>query len=184
MEGDYRWRSPSAPKTTEGTREMYSLGGKLPGFFGGALIRASGGNTPNGDEFSTRMMWHGEGASGQGYSNGRAHQGTFGPYLYYNGRSADIEWLDGFPILQRDTWITVRQRVVMNSPGVGDGIVQVWVDGVQVYDRRDIEFRSASYPSLGIEGIAMHLWRGGNSNSYTSDYDVLVDLRDFKVWAP
>ena len=173
LEYDLRWSSPQAPSTAEGTREMFGKGGKLPGFYGGRLIDASGGHRPNGDEFSMRMMWYGPSA----YRHMSPGQMSYYAYTM-DGKQKVGKWDTAF---QRDRWVTIRQHVKLNTVGEADGIVRAWVDDQQVWDQHGVRFRDTSVP---IQGIAMHAWRGGNDGSWTSKYDAYVDLRNFRVWRP
>ena len=42
------------------------------------------------------------------------------------------------------TWYRLTQRVKVNAPDKKDGLLQVWVDGELVLDRKDIRYRSVS----------------------------------------
>jgi len=41
-------------------------------------------------------------------------------------------------------WVCLEERYTMNTPGVANGIVQTWVDGVQHHNRTDLLLRSSS----------------------------------------
>ena len=41
-------------------------------------------------------------------------------------------------------WACLETRVTLNTPGMADGIVQAWVDGVQRIDRTDLMMRNAT----------------------------------------
>ncbi|MEM9191948.1 MAG: polysaccharide lyase [Myxococcota bacterium] len=144
------------------------LGGKIPGFFGGDAN--TGGNIPNGnDGWSARMMWK---------SGGDAVQ-----YMYHPDQPGrwgeDFRWDDGgawrsFPT---DVWITVEHRVVMNTPGRRDGIVQGWYNGELALDRRDVRYRDTD--RFAIDGFLFSTFFGGNASRHAANRDEYIDFDDF-----
>jgi hypothetical protein len=115
-------------------------GGKLPGLAGGTApsgsVQADGFNGWTG-----RLMWR-TNFSG---TPGQPEQVTSGGISYakhvnsgfnQDGRQEDrVFWenADGTnTVLNSGVWYEIRQRVVMNTPGQKDGILQIWLDGVKV----------------------------------------------------
>ncbi len=142
-------------------------GGKLPGLLGG--VGNTGGDRPDGtDGWSGRMMWRRLGAAVQ--------------YLYHPDQPSiygeDLPWSEGgerrFPT---NRWITVTHRIVMNTPGARDGIVQGWFDGTLALDRRDIRFRDVD--SFAIDGFYFSTFFGGSGSEWAPSRDETIDFDDF-----
>jgi hypothetical protein len=112
-----------------------SYSGKLPGLCGGGSC-PGGGNPPlNYEGFTTRYMFRG------------LERIYF--YLYYAGmdtsrsnygNSQNFSNYTGAP----NRWRTVTQRVVLNSPGSANGLVEGFLDGVLVAQRTGMDFRNSS----------------------------------------
>lgn len=145
----------------------FVLGGKLPGLMGGE--GNTGGDRPDGtDGWSGRMMWRRMGAAVQ--------------YLYHPDQPTiygdDLEWAEGgerhFPTGE---WITVEHRIVMNTPGERNGIVQGWYNGVLALDRRDIRFRDVD--TFAIDGFYFSTFFGGSGSQWASTRDEYIDYDDF-----
>jgi hypothetical protein len=59
-------------------------------------------------------------------------------------------------------WYTVRQHIVMNTPGVKDGRIQAWIDDRLVYDSGPAFcFRSAEHPEVHVGTVWLELYFGG-----------------------
>lgn len=141
----------------------FVLGGKLPGLLGGA--GNTGGDRPNGsDGWSGRMMWR---------RNGEAVQ-----YLYHPDQPGtygeDLSWEENFPTGE---WITVEHRIVMNTPGENDGVVQGWYNGVLALDRRDIRYRDVD--TFAIDGFYFSTFFGGSGDQWAATRDEYIDYDDF-----
>jgi len=65
----------------------------------------------------------------------------------------------------------------MNTPGEHDGVVQTWMDGQPVLDRRDIRFRDIS--NVGIDHFLFHTFFGGNSQEWAPKQDEYIDFDNF-----
>ena len=107
-------------------------GGKLPGLIGGA--GNVGGNVPDGtDGFSARMMWRTDGSSGAPLTSDKANAVQ---YVYHPDQPGtfgeDFRWDDGptseWSVFESDRWYHLRHRVVMNTPGLDDGVIMAWLD--------------------------------------------------------
>ena len=141
----------------------FVLGGKLPGLLGGE--GNTGGNTPDGrDGWSGRMMWRRAGAVVQ--------------YLYHPDQPGrygeDLEWDRVFPTGQ---WVTVEHRIVINTPGQRDGVVQAWYNGVLAFDRRNIRFRDI--PDFAVDGFYFSTFFGGSGDAWAPSRDEYIDFDDF-----
>jgi hypothetical protein len=54
--------------------------------------------------------------------------------------------------LERGRWVTLEQELVLNAPGVNDGAVNVWLNGIKVIERTGLKLREDE--SVGIDGVA------------------------------
>lgn len=144
-------------------------GGKIPGFAGGAAN--TGGDKPNGsDGFSARMMWRGSGKVVQ--------------YLYHPDQPTtygeDLDWaLGGQRIFEPGSWHRVEHRVVMNTPGMSDGLVQAWFDGKLALDHQGVRFRDVS--DFAIDIFYFSTFFGGSGASWAPPGDQYVTFDDFII---
>lgn len=141
----------------------FVLGGKLPGLFGGG--GNSGGYIPNGsDGFSFRLMW---GAQGNG---------TVYAYL-----PTSIKY--GTPLLHKKfrfvpgRWHTVLQELVLNTPGISNGFVRMWIDGQQFGEASGLLVRSTD--ALKINGVFFDVFFGGGDPSWATPSDTYIEFSDF-----
>jgi hypothetical protein len=147
-------------------------GGKLPGLGGG---KAPTGGFFNPDGFTSRYMWR-EG-------------GRLVVYLYWAGQRSAArstgrqygEDLDTGVVLVRDRDYVLRQRVTMNTPGVADGSLEVWVDGKPVLRRADLLFRDDATKTWQIDRFFFSTFHGGNDPSWAPSHDCTVQFDDFAV---
>lgn len=140
-------------------------GGKLPGLTGGA--GNTGGGRPSGqDGWSARIMWK--------------EDGNIVQYVYYPDQSGFYG--ENMPWQRRFTpgkWQQVETRIVMNRPGQRDGIIQSWLDGELVLDRRNIRFRDTD--EFAIDKLYFSTFFGGNDESWSPSKDETVLFDDFVV---
>lgn len=158
-------------------------GGKLPGLAGGAAN--TGGNKPNGtDGWSARMMWRTDGSGGSSLNPDEAN---LVQYLYHPDQPTnfghDQKWDDGsngqWKKFESDQWYHMQHRVVMNTPGQDDGILQAWFDGEMVLDVQDIRYRDTA--SLQIDMMYFSTFFGGSSSIWEATKDELAYFDDFVV---
>ena len=87
-----------------------------------------------------------------------------GNYVYHS-KSAKygqvLNWPGGglAALIQPGRWVCVEQRVRLNAPGREDGVLQAWVDGRLVLDRKDLRLRDA--PDIHVEEAWMNIFHGG-----------------------
>ncbi len=138
-------------------------GGKLPGLVGGS--RPTGGK-PRNDGFSARLMWREGGAAVQ--------------YVYYPNQTStygvDLKYLRRF---QPGVWHRVEHRVVMNTPGQANGVLQAWFDGQLVLDLHDRVWRLDA--SVHVDALYFSTFFGGNDASFAPTRDESIDFDDFVV---
>lgn len=158
-------------------------GGKLPGLCGGACN--TGGNAPDGtDGWSARMMWRTDGSGGSPTNRDTAN---IVQYAYHPDQPTefgeDLRWDDGTASVWRefesDTWYRLQHRVVMNTPGVADGVIQAWLDDEMVLDVQDIRFRDTD--AFQIDTMYFSTFFGGSSTIWETTKDEQVYFDDFIV---
>jgi hypothetical protein len=143
----------------------FAKGGKLPGLYGGSVT--GGREIPDGtDGFSTRYMWRAGGA-GEVYA--------YLPTSQEHGTSLGRGCWSFVP----GQWTSIRQRVLLNSPGAADGRVLVWQDGTPVLDVGDLRFRTTG--ALRIDGLFFSTFFGGSDRSWASPVDQYADFAGFRI---
>lgn len=156
-------------------------GGKLPGFLSGLVGDNSScahGLNPDPVDgyngFSTRYMWREQGR-GEIYLYAPIQEG------YPAGDGGICGWREKFAntfIFEPATWYRIQQRVKLNTPGQNDGLFQVWVNGEQVVDARNILFREDNDT---IEKVFFDTHFGGNGPEYVPTAGTYVDFGPFTV---
>ena len=155
----------------------WSLGGKLPGLCGGSAPRGCNedqGVRDNG--FTARIMWHRD-AQMITYPYWSEMVGRCGENWYWkdnNGNGNNIRISD-------DTWHTIREHVKLNTPGVRNGIIEIFLDGNLVQKRTDLMFRKAG-KNFKIDNAYITTYVGGSTDAFRPDHDQNIWFDDFKVW--
>ena len=156
-------------------------GGKLPGLAGGTANTGGGTNPdaiPSGyDGWSARMMWHG---NRPGVPDGAAVQYMYHPDQPNTTGGEDFRWnLNGQRYFTPGKWHKVETRIKMNTPGVRNGIVQAWFDGVLALDRRNVRFREIS--SLAIDQFLFCTIFGGSNDTWATTKEEFSYFDNFIV---
>jgi hypothetical protein len=145
-------------------------GGKLPGLAGGKAN--TGGRKPDGnDGWSARIMWR---------PGGHAVQ-----YVYHADQKEsygdDFPWkTDGKPVVFiPGTWHHVETRVVMNTPGKKDGVIQSWFDGKLALDRQDLRFRNVD--TFAVDLFYFSTFFGGSAKDWAASKDEYIYYDSFMV---
>jgi hypothetical protein len=142
--------------------------GKLPGISGTYGKAGWGGRKPDGTD-----GWSARGTYFLSINTVNPLGGTtpIGTYCYYADQPGTYgdSWVwskkyKGY--LQKNKWYSIEQYVKMNTPGVHNGVLRAWVDGVLAFEKTDILFRRVD--SLKIERIWMDVYHGGKA---VSPYD-------------
>ena len=144
-------------------------GGKLPGLGGGA--NNTGGHKPNGDDgWSARMMWR---------TGGHAVQ-----YVYHPDQPGvygeDFAWrIGGEPVVfVPGRWYHVEHRIVMNTPGQKDGVIQGWLDGQLALEKRGLRFRNTA--AFAIDTLQFSTFFGGGDPSWAASRDEEIAFDDLR----
>lgn len=148
-------------------------GGKLPGLCGynntqtvGSGCNTGGGYPTGYDGWSARVMWR-EG-------------GALENYMYHSKQThfyGDDEYWQ--KLATPGSWHHFQHRVVMNDPGVANGIMQAWLDGELVLDMHDVEYRKTA--DIGINLFYFSTFYGGNDSSWAPSKDQMTYFDNFKI---
>jgi hypothetical protein len=153
-------------------------GGKLPGLIGGS--HTTGCDAITADGWSARFMWL-INCAGTIYLYDQNRQNNCGDdYIFSNG--ADIAV---------NQWSRITERVVINTPGQKNGIVQAWFNGKQVVSLTAVELRgSVSATTAMVDGVSLQTFYGGSTSDWApgvtthslfSVFHVRDDLPDFTL---
>lgn len=148
-------------------------GGKLPGLCGydNTLSPTSGCNTGGGfpdgfDGWSARGMWRVD--------------GKLENYVYHADQVSfygdDEFWSVN---AQPGTWHRVQHRVVMNTPGVADGILEAWIDGKKVLSEQKFMFRKTA--NIGINLFYFSTFYGGADATWAPSEDQYAFFDNFRI---
>jgi hypothetical protein len=83
-----------------------------------------------------------------------------------------VDWMNGVPALNWDTWYDLQIEVQTNTPsatGPYNGIVRVWVNGTQVLNRTDFKVNGACTTPVSVVSF------GRQSNRY--NYQTIDEFR-------
>ena len=151
----------------------FVLGGKLPGLCGANSDNAltegcnTGGGIPSGfDGWSARSMWRADGEL-ENYMYHAGQQNFYADSLLWNVRA------------QRGTWHRIQHRVVLNTVGASDGIIEAWLDGQRVLSNNRMEYRKTE--SVGINLFYFSTFFGGNDPSWAPQTDQILYFDNFVI---
>lgn len=155
--------------------------GKLPGLTGGSTRLTpppTGGGKPlDCGGFSARFMWNSNGA-GETYLYSPKQVGEFGDHLYWFNP-------DGSPfIFIPGQWYRITEYIKMNTPGLADGKIDIYVDRVRVSRKTDAYLRGSACPGQGINQFYFSTFFGGDDPSYAASKDETTYFDDFEISRP
>ncbi|WP_341676749.1 polysaccharide lyase [Niveibacterium sp. SC-1] len=171
----FRWRLPGPGADCQVLRYRlrfapgfdFVRGGKLPGLGGGA--GNTGGHIPNGrDGFSARLMWR-QGGAGELYAY-LPESETWGSSI---GRG---RWH-----FEPGRWISVEERLRLNTLGQADGEVRILIDGAEVLHAEGLHFRDVA--TLKADLLLFETFFGGNTADWAPPADTWVDFAGVAVGA-
>ncbi len=151
-------------------------GGKLPGLVGGSHTSGCAAIVPSG--WGGRLTWR---AGGQGEV-----------YLYDQNRKNNCG--DDFNFSSPGSfaigkWNRITERVVINSPGKSDGLVEAWFNGVKKVTLPNLQLRgNVPIDSALVDLVSLETFYGGSSGSFAppqtdhsrfNGFVVRKDLPDF-----
>ena len=116
------------------------------------------------------MMWR---------ANGRAVQ-----YMYYPGQVGrfgdDFDWINGDAIrFSPGQWHRVQTYIVMNTPGLADGRIRSWFDGMLTLERDNLSFREMD--NFAIDTLYFSTFFGGSAAEWAPLRDEHIDFDDLVV---
>ena len=148
-------------------------GGKLPGLCGYDVTLEpedgcnTGGGFPTGfDGWSARGMWREDGV----LENYMYHADQFSRY-------GDDEVWNVKPV--RGQWHTMQHRIVLNTVGEANGVVEAWFDGVKVLSSNAMLYRKS--PEIGINLFYFSTFYGGADPSWAPATDQYMYYDNFRI---
>lgn len=146
-------------------------GGKMPGMAGTYNTAGWGGRRSDGTN-----GWSMRGGFLRIFEGDHPMQGLTQLVTYaYHADMPSIygdHWTWPGALLERNRWYSIEQRIKLNSPNASDGILQVWLDGRQIVERKNIRYRSVD--RLHIEDVWINVYHGGVAVS-PHDQHVFID---------
>ncbi len=148
-------------------------GGKLPGLCGYNVTQApqdgcnTGGGFPTGyDGWSARGMWRENGI----LENYVYHADQF--YEYGDDELWNVK-------AERGKWHSFQHRIVLNSVGEANGIVEAWFDGVKVLSANNMLYRKTA--DIGINLFYFSTFYGGADASWAPSSDQYIYFDNFRI---
>lgn len=148
-------------------------GGKLPGLCGYNTQQApkdgcnTGGGFPTGyDGWSARGMWREDGI----LENYMYHADQF--YQYGDDEYWDAKAVPG-------QWHTFQHRIVLNTVGEANGIVEAWFDGKKVLSSNNMLYRKTA--DIGINLFYFSTFYGGADPSWAPATDQTMYFDNFRI---
>jgi hypothetical protein len=143
----------------------FKKGGTLPGLYG-----ASEAGRGDKTVFAARYMWR-EGGKAEILAT-----------LPVNGEArTSSSDADAFR-LQAGRWTKIEQEIVLNTPGMKDGALRVWVDGQQVVEKKGIVLRDSE--QVGFGGVQADVYYGGTDSSFAAPKDTKIRFTPFELRLP
>jgi hypothetical protein len=148
-------------------------GGKLPGLSATYSQAGWGGRKADGSTgWSMRGNFAATPSPGNPY-RGRTPIGTYAYHADMQDQFGDAwPWSGDGSVLARDRWYCIEQYVKVNRPGVRDGVIRAWVDGVPVFERTGLHLRDID--SIRIEQVWMNVYFGGTDPT-PADLHLFID---------
>lgn len=142
----------------------FAGGGMLPGLFGGHRVNPSS-ESEGKSGFATRVMW---------IDNGLVALGTTAP------AGGEMRRLDDSALrLATGKWHQITTEAVLNSPGVKDGIVRLWVDGELAVEHTGVALRADD--PFTISGVLSDVSYGRFSDPVAAPKDTMVQFGPFEL---
>ncbi|MBW8888064.1 MAG: hypothetical protein JF616_09945 [Fibrobacteres bacterium] len=86
--------------------------------------------------------------------------------LFFNGRPVGFDWGNlTVPVsFQRGRWYEMEYQVFLNTPGLHDGWVKVWIDGVQVGTKTGLNIRGNGGWNVKLNRVRVGGWYSNSAN--------------------
>lgn len=148
-------------------------GGKLPGLCGYNRTQEpkdgcnTGGGFPTGyDGWSARGMWREDGKM-ENYVYHADQFYEYGDDEYWSKKA------------QPGKWHTIQHRVVLNTVGEANGIVEAWLDGEKVLSSNTMLYRKTA--DIGINLFYFSTFYGGADPSWAPSSDQYIYFDNFRI---
>jgi len=148
-------------------------GGKLPGLCGYNVTQDprdgcnTGGGFPTGyDGWSARGMWREDGKL-ENYVYHADQFYEYGDDEYWTAKA------------ERGTWHSFQHRIVLNTVGEANGIVEAWFDGVKVLSSNTMLYRKTE--DIGINLFYFSTFYGGADPSWAPTSDQYMYFDNFRI---
>jgi hypothetical protein len=137
-------------------------GGKLPGIAGTYGRAGWGMRKTDGHNGWSARTWFAQRPPDAKAVAGLNAMGTYAYHAAWKSNSGGEHWgwnLAPSSLLENNRWYCIEQHVVLNRPGQGDGLYEVWIDGIPALRKTDVRYRDD--PELKIETIWFNVYHGG-----------------------
>ena len=148
-------------------------GGKLPGLCGYNVTQDpgdgcnTGGGFPTGyDGWSARGMWR--------------EDGNLENYIYHADQFSEYADEERWSVkAERGKWHTFQHRIVLNTVGEANGIVEAWFDGVKVLSSNNMLYRKTE--DIAINLFYFSTFYGGADPSWAPGSDQFIYFDNFRI---
>ena len=148
-------------------------GGKLPGLCGYSYKQTpaegcnTGGGFPSGfDGWSARGMWREDGTL-ENYVYNASQRSFYGDDEYWNVKAIPGQWH------------RVQHRVVLNTVGQKNGILEAWFDGSKVLSDNTFEYRKTE--DIKVNLFYFNTFFGGNDSTWAPSTDQFITFDNFRI---
>ena len=87
--------------------------------------------------------------------------------LFFNGRPIGFDWgcLTVPATLQRGRWYAMEYQVSLNTPGLSNGWVKIWIDGALVGQKTGLNIRGSGGSGVKINRLRVGGWYSNSAHS-------------------
>jgi len=87
--------------------------------------------------------------------------------LFFNGRPVGFDWgnISSTRTFERGRWYAIEYQVFLNTPGVRNGWVKLWVDGVQVASKTGLNLRGNGGYNVKLNRVRVGGWYSNSAKS-------------------
>lgn len=89
--------------------------------------------------------------------------------MFFNGRPVGFDWgnITKTIAFQRNRWYAIEYQVILNTPGLKNGLVNIWVDGVLAATKTGINIRGNGGTGVKLNRIRLGGWYSNSANGNT-----------------
>jgi len=149
--------------------------GKLPGFAGAPNSTAKGclPSTPEQPGWSARLQFDPVGSDGA--APGQVPLGYYVYHVDQPGSCGETMLWDAAAHLDQHRWYCIEGHVRLNQPGVADGLLESWVDGVPAFSQDGLQFRRAEEGWLAVRTFWLDIYFGGSTIPNDRNLNLRID---------